>query len=98
VRRDQIARDVTRQNRDGIHSDLSKIFSEAFRQSGRQAPDEGQLDRFRAERTADDVPQRALFHRQIADVFREQVDLDARVRAIREVMAFAATMHRPVIG
>ena len=71
VRRDQIAGNVARQNRDRIHSDLGEIFAEPLRQAGRQAPDEGLLDRLRAERAADDVPQRAFLRRQIADVFRE---------------------------
>src|SRR6478752_6026262 len=93
VRCDQVARDVTGQNRDRIHSDLRKIFAEAFRQPGRQTPNEGQLDRFRAERAADNIPQRALFRRQIADVLGEQIDLDARMCAIRKIVTFAAAMQ-----
>jgi len=35
--------------------------------------------------------------RQVPDIFRKQVDLDPRVGAVGEVVAFAAAMHRPVV-
>jgi len=33
----------------------------------------------------------------MADIFREQVDLDARMRAVGEIVALAAAVHRPIV-
>ena len=98
VRRDLIAGNVAGEDRDRIHADVREVLAETLLESRRQAADEGLLDRLGTERAADHVPQRAFFRRQIADVFREQVDLHARMRAVGEIVAFAAAVHRPVIG
>ena len=42
--------------------------------------------------------QSALSPRKVADVFRKQIDLDARMSAILEIVALAAAVHGPVIG
>ena len=42
--------------------------------------------------------QSAFLRRKVADVFRKQIDLDARMSAILEIVALAASVHGPVIG
>ena len=74
---------------------LREILAETLRQAGRQAADEGLLDRLGTQRAADHVPQRALLRRQIADVFREQVDLHPRRGGVG---GLAAAVHRAVVA
>src|SRR4029450_3330448 len=45
MRRDGIAGNVAREDRDWIHADFGEFVSEAFRQSGCKSPDECLLDR-----------------------------------------------------
>ena len=97
VRRDQVAGNVAGQDRDRIHAGLGIAGPKRRSSAGASRRTKASLHRARAQGAADDVPHRALLRRQVADVFRKKIDLDPRMGAIGEVMAFAAAVHRPVV-
>src|SRR5579875_2082822 len=98
VRRDPVSRYIARQNGDRIHPHPRIILAKAFFQPRRETPDKRPLDFLRAQRAADHVPQRALFRRTAADIFGEEVDLDARMRAVGKIVPLAAPVHGPIVA
>ena len=61
--------------------------AKAALQCGRKTPHERIAHRGRAQGAPDDIPDRALLRRQMADVFRIKVDLHPRMGAVGEIVA-----------
>src|SRR5437763_3237785 len=97
VRRDQVSRNVARQNRDWIHTDFGIAGAEAAFERRREPPYESLFHGASAERASHQIPNVALLRRQMPNIFWKEIDLHARVRAVAEVMTLAAAMHRPIV-
>src|SRR6516162_566431 len=93
---DEVTGDIPGENRDRVKADLAVVRAETSRERRRKPADESILHRFGAKRTPNDVPHPAFLRWQVADIFREEVDFHARMRAVRKIMPLAATMHWPI--
>ena len=93
-----IARNVARQNRHRIHSGAGKILSESFLQTRREVLNEGVFYFFGTQHSTDHIPNRKFTRRQMANVFRKQIDLGPSRLSIRPAAThFTFARHRPVI-
>src|ERR1700746_532123 len=98
VRGNQISRNVARQNRNRIHADLGIPGATPAFERRSEPAFESLLDRTRTQGASHHIPNGALLRRQMTDIFRKQIDLDPRMRAVSEIVALAAAVHRPVIN
>src|SRR3954467_14980100 len=90
MRLDAIPRNVSRQDWDWKHSDFGEVRPEPVFECRRELAPKGILDGLGTEAGPDHLPDWLLFFGQMRDVFRKQVDLNAR-RPTVAVLIFAST-------